>query len=100
MIFRQVQASWMIIALRTVFLYCLWQLVLLCRASWTCPLWVPPLLLYLGARGYNEGNRVGYNMIRIKTLCLLAYFTYIFIDRISYALGSTPWPSRIFLMVG
>jgi hypothetical protein len=37
-----------------------------------------------------EGNRVGYNMIPIKTISLLAYLTYIFIDIIIYALGSTP----------
>jgi hypothetical protein len=29
-----------------------------------------------GGRGYKEGNRVGYNMISIKTLSLLSYFTY------------------------
>jgi hypothetical protein len=63
----------------------------------TCPLRVPlPLLLYQGERGYKEGNRVGYNMIPIRTLFLLAYFTYIFIDIIIYALGSTPWSSGIF----
>jgi hypothetical protein len=46
----------------------------------TCPLEVPlPLLLYLGGGGgYKEGNRVDYNMISIRTLSLLAYFTYIF----------------------
>jgi hypothetical protein len=58
---------------------------------WTCPLWgiyIPPFTL--GGRGYNEGNRVGYNMITIRTLSLLAYFTYIFIDIIIYAFGSTP----------
>jgi hypothetical protein len=47
-------------------------------------------------RGYKEGNRVAYNMISIKTLSLLAYFTYIFIDIIIYVLGSTPWFSGIF----
>jgi hypothetical protein len=41
-----------------------------------------------GGRGYNEGNRVGDNMILIKTLPLLAYFTYIFIDIIIYVLVS------------
>jgi hypothetical protein len=57
----------------------------------TSPLWVPlPLLLYSRGRGYKEGNRVGYNMISIRTLPLFAYFTYIFIDIIIYALGSTP----------
>jgi hypothetical protein len=53
-----------------------------------------------GGRGYKEGNRVGYNMIPIRTLSLLAYFTYILIDIIIYALGSKPWSSRIFWMVG
>jgi hypothetical protein len=51
--------------------------------------WVSlPLLLYQGARGYKEGNRVGYNMIQIKILSLLGYFTYIFIDIIIYAWGA------------
>jgi hypothetical protein len=39
-------------------------------------------------------------MIPIRTLYLFAYFTYIFIDIIIYALGSTPWSSGIFWMVG
>jgi hypothetical protein len=34
------------------------------------------------------------------TLSILAYFTYIFIDIIIYALGSTTWSSGIFWMVG
>jgi hypothetical protein len=29
-------------------------------------------------RGYKKGNRVGYNMISIRTLSLFIYFTYIF----------------------
>jgi hypothetical protein len=37
-----------------------------------------PLLLYPRGRGYKEGSQVGYNMIHIMTLSLLAYFTYIF----------------------
>jgi hypothetical protein len=59
-----------------------------------------PHLLYHGGQGYREGNRVGYNMIPIKVLSLLADFTYIFIDIVIYALGRTPWFSRIFWMVG
>jgi hypothetical protein len=59
-----------------------------------------PLLLYPRARGYKEGNRVSYNMIPFRTLSLRAYFTYIFIDIIMYALGSTSWSSAIFRMVG
>jgi hypothetical protein len=47
-------------------------------------------------QGYKEGNLVGYNIISIMTLSLLAYFTYILIDIIIYALGSMPWSSRIF----
>jgi hypothetical protein len=39
-------------------------------------------------------------MILIKTLSLLAYLTYIFIDIIIYALGSIPWSSGIFWMMG
>jgi hypothetical protein len=38
-------------------------------------------------------------MIPIMTLSLLAYFTYIFIDIIIYALGSMSWSSKIFWMV-
>jgi hypothetical protein len=53
-----------------------------------------------GGRGYKEGNRVGYNMIPIRTLSLFAYFTYISIDIIFYALGSMSWSSRIFWMMG
>jgi hypothetical protein len=63
------------------------------------PYGVPlPLLSYPrgGGQDYKEGNLVGYNMIPIKTLSLLAYFTYIFIDIIIYALESTAWSSRIF----
>jgi hypothetical protein len=59
-----------------------------------------PLLLYPKGRGYKEVNRVGYNIIPIRTLSLLAYFTYILIDIIIYALESTPGSSRIFWMVG
>jgi hypothetical protein len=29
---------------------------------------------YPRGRGYKEGNRVGYNMIIIKTLSLIVYF--------------------------
>jgi hypothetical protein len=60
-------------------------------------IWVPlPLLLYPRGRGYKEGNRVSYNMILIKTLSLLAYFTYIFIDIIIYVLESTSLSYVIF----
>jgi hypothetical protein len=48
---------------------------------------------YIQGRGYKEGNRIGYNMILIRTLSLLTYFTYIFIDIVIYALGSTSWSS-------
>jgi hypothetical protein len=70
-------------------------------APWTCPLGVPlPLLLYSRGRGYKEGNRVVYDMIPIRTLSLLTFFTDIFIDIIIYVLGSTSWSSGIFWMVG
>jgi hypothetical protein len=76
-------------------------LVGLVLISSSCPLGMSlPLLLYARGRGYNEGNRVGYNMILIRTLSLLDYFTYIFIDIIIYAWGSTTWSSGIFWMVG
>jgi hypothetical protein len=55
--------------------------------------------IYKG-RDYKEGNWVNYNMILIRTLSLLVYFTYIFIDIIFYVLGSTHWSSGIFWMVG
>jgi hypothetical protein len=65
------------------------------------PLGVPlPLLLYLRGWDYKEGNRVSYNMILISALSLLAYFAYIFIDIIIYALASTPWSYIILWMVG
>jgi hypothetical protein len=55
--------------------------------SSSCPLGVPlPLLLYARGRGYKEDIRVGYNMIPIKIISLLSYFTYIFIDTIIYEL--------------
>jgi hypothetical protein len=64
---------------------------------------VPVGCLYLsfyiqegGGGGYKKGNRVGYNMIKIRILSLLAYFTYIFIDIIFYALGSMSWSFGIF----
>jgi hypothetical protein len=48
--------------------------------SSSCSLGVPlPLLLYLRGRGVKESNRVGYNMIPIRTLSLLAYFIDIYI---------------------
>jgi hypothetical protein len=59
-----------------------------------------PLFSYPRGQGYKEGIRIGYNMISIRTLSLVTYFTYIFIDIIIYALGSKPWSSRIFQMVG
>jgi hypothetical protein len=38
-------------------------------------------------------------MFPIRTISLYAYFTYIFIDIIFYALRSTSWSSGIFWMV-
>jgi hypothetical protein len=65
------------------------------------PLGVPlPLLLYPKGQSYKEGNRVSYNMITIRTLFLLTYYTYIFIDIATYVLGSTPWLIGNFWMVG
>jgi hypothetical protein len=57
---------------------------------------------FISKGGYKEGNQVGYNMIQIKTLSLLVYFTYIYIYIyiIIYALGSTSWSSEIFWVVG
>jgi hypothetical protein len=65
-------------------------------SPWRC---IYPSFYIQGGQGYKEGNRVGYNMIPIMTLSLLAYFTDISIDIIIYALGSTSWSSRIFWMV-
>jgi hypothetical protein len=49
-----------------------------------------PSFYIQGGRGYKEGNRVGYNMIPIRTLSLLTYYTYISIDIIVYTLDNTP----------
>jgi hypothetical protein len=49
--------------------------------------------------GYKEVNRVGYNMMPIRIIYLLNYFTYIFIDIIFYALGITSWSYENFWMV-
>jgi hypothetical protein len=88
----------MIIALCPMFLYCSWQLVLsLGLVPLGC---LYPSFYIQGARGYKEANRVSYNTIPIRTLSLIAYFTYIFIDIIIYALGSTSWSSGISYMVG
>jgi hypothetical protein len=66
----------------------------------TCPLWCLYLSFYIQVgRCYKEGNRVSYNIIPIRTLSLLAYFTYIFIDIIINVLESMTWSSRIFWMV-
>jgi hypothetical protein len=48
-----------------------------------------PSFYIQGGRGYKKGNRIGYNMIAIMTLSLLAYYIYILIDIIIYTLGST-----------
>jgi hypothetical protein len=48
-----------------------------------------PSFYIQGGWRYKEDNRVGYNMISISTLSLLAYFTYILIDIVIYALGNT-----------
>jgi hypothetical protein len=92
--------------LRHVFLYCSWSLmwwlliVRLVLTSSSCPLGVPlPLLLYLRG-GYKKDNQVDYNMISIRNLSLLTYFTYIFIDIIIHILRSTSWSFEIFWMVG
>jgi hypothetical protein len=49
-----------------------------------------------GGRGYKEGNRFGYNMIPIRTLSPLAYFTHVSIDIAIYVLGNMLVPSRVF----
>jgi hypothetical protein len=62
------------------------------------PLWCLYRSFYIqGRSGYNESNRVDYNMIIIRTLSLLTYFIYIHIDIIFYALGSTPSHSELLL---
>jgi hypothetical protein len=47
-----------------------------------------PLLLYPRGRSYKEINRVGYKIISIRTLSIITYFTYVFIDIIIYVLRS------------
>jgi hypothetical protein len=44
---------------------------------------------------YKKGNRVGYNIISIRTISLFAYFT----DITIYALGNTLWSSEIFWII-
>jgi hypothetical protein len=58
-----------------------------------------PLFISKGA-SYKEGNRVGFNMTLIKTLFLLAYFTFASIDIAIYALGNTLRPSGVFWKMG
>jgi hypothetical protein len=55
-----------------------------------------PSIYIQGEQGYKEGNQVGYNMIPVKTLSLLAYLHIYFIDINIYALGNKPWSSRCF----
>jgi hypothetical protein len=81
-----------------VFLHCSWQLCVVVEVVPVGCLY--PSFYIQGGRGYNEGNRVGYNMISIRTLSPLAYFIYISIDIIIYVLRSTSWSSGIFWMVG
>jgi hypothetical protein len=66
-----------------------------CIAHDNCVVCVCCFLRCLYPSFYIKGGEV----IRKITLSLLTYFTYIFIDIIIYALGSTPWSSGIFLMV-
>jgi hypothetical protein len=71
-----------------------------CDCCCYCPLWgasTPPFIFKVW--GYKEGNQVSYNMISIRTLSLLTYFTYIFIDITIYVLGSMQWSSEIFWMM-
>jgi hypothetical protein len=86
-----------------VFLYRSWQLIwwlLFVRVVPIPPLGVPLPSFYIqGGQGYKEGNRVGSNMIPIRTLSPLAYFTYIFIAINIYALGSMTSTFGIFWMV-
>jgi hypothetical protein len=55
------------------------------------PLWgcIYPSFYMQGGRGYKKGNRVSYDMIPIRNLSLLAYFTYIII-----VLLSMPWEAH------
>jgi hypothetical protein len=79
----------MIIALCHVFLYCI------ARGNWcdccaynSCPFGGASTLPFISrGRGYKEHNWVGYNIIPIRTLSLLIYFTYIFININIYVLG-------------
>jgi hypothetical protein len=76
-------------------------LILLMAIGVVVPDVVPVGSLYLsfyiqGGRGYREGHQFSYNIIPIMTLSLLAYFTYIFIYIIFYALGSMSWPLGLF----
>jgi hypothetical protein len=98
MIFRKVQTSWRIIALRHVLLYCSWQLMLqLCLSDFSFGgVSTPP---FISKRG-DVTMKATESVTTWSTLSLLVYFTCTFIDIIIYALGSTPWSSRIFWIVG
>jgi hypothetical protein len=83
-IFGQIHASQRIIALCPMFLYCSWQLMLR-LFFWGAS----TRTFYIqGGRGYKEGNWVCYNVIPIRTLSLLDYFTYISIDIVSIHWGA------------
>jgi hypothetical protein len=46
----------------------------------------PSFYIHMG-RGYKEGNQVSYNMIPIRTLSLLAYFTVITVIWLNQKVG-------------
>jgi hypothetical protein len=90
MIFIQVHASQRIIALHPMFIYCSSQLLLLCLFSFGGGGCRYPSFPIQRGRGYKESNRVGYNVIPIRTLSLLSYFTDI---------ASMPWGHAMVLYI-
>jgi hypothetical protein len=76
MIFRQVQASRWIIALRPIFFYYSWQLML--WLLWTCRLGVTLPSFYIqGGRGYKESLLVGYNLWGLFRRHLFVIWAYV-----------------------
>jgi hypothetical protein len=59
-----------------------------------------PSFYIQGDIDYKEGNYISYDMIPIKALFLLVYFTYISIYIAIYIMGNTLKPSGVFWKMG
>jgi hypothetical protein len=66
-------------------------LVVIVGLGLTCSLGcLYPYFYIQGGQDYKKSNRVGYNMIPIRIISLVFYFTYIFKDIIIYILENIP----------